>query len=82
MAEPTLVNGQITDAVTQANVQTLAVAPSQAIASLYISLSHSLAIAAANAVANQQNVAALAQAVTTSSVNRLLRPAPPAGLTK
>ncbi len=76
MAEPTLVNGQITDAVTQANVQTLATAPSQAIASLYVSVSHSLAVAAANAVANQQNVAALAQAVTTSSVNRLLSAAP------
>lgn len=76
MAEPTPVNGQITDAVTQTNIQTLATAPSQAIASLYVSVSHSLAVAAANAVANQQNVAALAQAVTTSSINRLLGSAP------
>ena len=33
MADPTLVNGQITDAVTQANVKVLADAPAQAIRS-------------------------------------------------
>lgn len=76
MAYPTAVNNQITDSVSQSNVQTLASAPSQAIASLYTSLGQTLAMASANAVANQQNVNALAQAVITSSVKRLVGASP------
>jgi hypothetical protein len=80
MAYPTAVNDQITDSVSQTNVQTLAVAPGQAIAAVYASISQSLALAAANAVTNQQSVNALAQAVTTAAVNRLLKA--PASLAK
>ena len=40
MAIPTPINGQITDAVTQANVKVLGDAPAQATSMLYQSLSH------------------------------------------
>lgn len=72
MAFPTAVNSQITDAVTQANVQVLGVAPAQALAMLEVALSHSLALAAANAVTQQQNANILMDAVSARSVARLL----------
>jgi hypothetical protein len=68
MAFPTAVNSQITDAVTQANVQVLGVAPAQALAMLEVALSHSLALAAANAVTQQQNANILMDAVSARSV--------------
>jgi predicted nucleic acid-binding protein len=72
MAFPTAVNSQITDAVTQANVQVLGVAPAQALAMLEVALSHSLALAAANAVTQQQNANILMDAVSARSVARIL----------
>ncbi|UYK81918.1 RebB family R body protein [Xanthomonas sacchari] len=50
MADNTLVNSQITDAVTQTNVKVVAEAPAQAIASLYQVSSHSTGLALQNAV--------------------------------
>ena len=72
MALPTPVNGQITDAVTQANVQVLGGAPAQALASLYQVTAQALANAAHNATSAQQQAAILAQAVTTRCVQSLL----------
>lgn len=72
MAFPTAVNSQITDAVTQANVQVLGVAPAQALGMLEVALSQSLALAAANAVTQQQNANILMNAVSARSVARLL----------
>lgn len=72
MAFPTAVNSQITDAVTQANVQVLGVAPAQALGMLDVSLSQSLALAAANAVTQQQNANILMNAVSARAVARLL----------
>ena len=72
MAFPTAVNSQVTDAVTQANVQVLGVAPAQALAMLEVALSHSLALAAANAVTQQQNANILMDAVSARSVARIL----------
>lgn len=72
MAYPTAVNGQITDAVTQANVTVLGDAPAQAVGALMLSLAQSQALAAANAVAAQQQNYILAQTVTTSCVQSLL----------
>ena len=72
MAFPTAVNSQITDAVTQANVQVLGVAPAQALGMLEVALSQSLALAAANAVAQQQNANILMNAVSARAVARLL----------
>lgn len=72
MAFPTAVNSQITDAVTQSNVHVLGVAPSQALAMLEAALCHSLGLAAANAVNQQQNVNILMDAVTARAVAHLL----------
>lgn len=72
MAEPTLVNGQITDAVTQTNVDVLASAPTQALASLYQATAHSLGLAMQNAVSQQQSMSTLSQAVTATAANILL----------
>jgi hypothetical protein len=44
MALPTPVNGQITDAVTQANVKVLGDAPAMAMGAIYQSLAHSTGI--------------------------------------
>ena len=77
MALPTPVNGQITDAVTQANVQVLGGAPAQALASLYQVTAQALANAAHNATSAQQQAAIVAQAVTTRCVQSLLADSKP-----
>jgi hypothetical protein len=85
MAEPTPVNGQITDAVTQANVKVLAEAPAMALGSLYQSLAHSTGLMFENAVNAQQQSNMTAQAATTQGVILLYSlfghapPAPPPG---
>ncbi|ACI99390.1 MULTISPECIES: RebB family R body protein [Rhodospirillales] len=71
MADPTLVNGQITDAVTQANVKVLGDAPAQAIASVYQVMAQTVGLSMQNAVANQQNMSTIDTAVTTQGVNLL-----------
>jgi hypothetical protein len=48
------------------------VAPAQALAMLEVALSHSLALAAANAVTQQQNANILMDAVSARSVARIL----------
>lgn len=72
MAFPTAVNSQITDAVTQTNVQVLSEAPAMAMGNLYQSVGQALGNAAHNAVTNQQNANTLAQAVTTQCVDTLI----------
>ena len=71
MAEPTPVNGQITDAVTQANVKVLGDAPAQAMGVLYQTLAHATGLAMQNAVAAQQQMNVIAQAVTAHAVDML-----------
>jgi len=72
MAFPTAVNSQITDAVTQSNVQVLGESPAMAIGSLYQSMASAMGIAMQNAVSQQQNANAVAQAVTTRCIETLL----------
>ncbi|CAM2138304.1 MULTISPECIES: RebB family R body protein [Paraburkholderia] len=62
MAYTTAVNSQITDAVTQANVNVLAQAPALALGSLFQSLAHSTGILYENTVSAQQQQNTLAQA--------------------
>ena len=69
MANETVVNGQITDAVTQTNVKVLGEAPAQAMATLYQVASQAAGIAISNANSNQHNLnqlnpAIVAQAIT------------------
>lgn len=54
MADPTLVNGQVTDSVTQTNLNVVAESPAQAMGALYQVSSHSMGMAMQNAVATQQ----------------------------
>lgn len=71
MAFPTAVNSQITDAVTQANVQVLGDAPAIAMGNLFQATAQALANAAHNATMAQQQANITAQAVTTMGVNLL-----------
>ena len=68
MAFPTHVNSQITDSVTQADVQVLGVAPAVAMGNLYQATAQALANAAHNATLAQQQLAIIAQAATTAGV--------------
>jgi hypothetical protein len=72
MADPTLVNGQITDAVTQANVKVLADAPAQALAMVYQTLGQTVGLGMQNATAAQQQMNTINQAVTTQCANLIM----------
>ncbi|WDE08820.1 RebB family R body protein [Thalassomonas viridans] len=65
------VSSQITDAVTQSNVQVTADAPAMAIGSLYQTMAHSTGLMFENSVnsQNQQNI--LAQSATTQGVMQI-----------
>jgi len=71
MAFPTLVNGQITDSVTQANVKVLGDAPAIAMGNLFQATAQALANAAHNATTAQQQSNITAQAATTMGVATL-----------
>lgn len=71
MAFPTAVNSQITDSVTQVNVQVLGSSPAVAMGNLFQATSQALANAAHNATAAQQQTNVTAQAVTTMGVSLL-----------
>jgi len=71
MAFPTAVNSQITDSVTQANVQVVGTAPSVAMGNLYQATAQALANAAHNATTAQQQTTITAQAATTQGVSLL-----------
>ncbi|QCI67999.1 RebB family R body protein [Phreatobacter stygius] len=68
MAFPTAVNDQITDSVTQANVQVLGASPAIAMGNLYQATAQALANAAHNATMAQQQMYLTAQAATTTGV--------------
>jgi len=76
VAYPTAVNDQITDSVSQSNVQVLGAAPGHAMATLYSAVGQSLALSAANAATHQQNVNVIMQAITARAVRTLLGGAP------
>jgi hypothetical protein len=72
MAESsTSVNGQITDAITQTNVNVLGAAPAMAMGSLYQTIGNSVAMAAANAVFAQQQANVTYQAATTLGITQM-----------
>lgn len=70
-ASTNTVNGQITDAVTQANVKVLGDSPALALSNLYQAISQSMALAAGNAVTAQQQANVIHQAATTMGVTAL-----------
>lgn len=71
MANPTAVNTQITDSVTQANTKVLGDAPAMAMANLFQATSQALGNAAHNATTSQQQTNITAQAATTAGVAML-----------
>lgn len=71
MAFTTLLNGQVTDAVAQADVITLGDAPAQAMASLYQAGAQALAVTMMNAIAGQQGVTVLSHSVLTACLTTL-----------
>ncbi|MBP0022111.1 MAG: RebB family R body protein [Cyanobacteria bacterium SBLK] len=66
-----MVNSQITDAVTQANVKVLAESPALSLSNLYQTISQSLSLSAQNAVTSQQQTNILHQTTTTQGVSLL-----------
>lgn len=68
---PSTVNPQITDAVTQANVKVLGDAPAVALANLYQVIGQTIALAAGNAVTAQSQANVIHQATTTMGVTAL-----------
>ncbi len=68
MAFPTAVNDQITDSVTQANVQAIGLSPAIAMGNLYQATAQALANAAHNATMAQQQMYVTAQAATAAGV--------------
>ncbi|WP_386341387.1 RebB family R body protein [Xanthomonas citri pv. citri] len=71
MAFPTAVNDQITDSVTQANLQVLGSSPAAAMGNLYQATAQALANAAHNATLAQQQMYVTAQAATNMGVSLL-----------
>lgn len=71
MAFPTSVNNQITDSVTQANTQVVAIAPALALGNLFQATAQALANAAHNATNAQQQSFVTAQAATTMGITTL-----------
>ncbi|WP_417460697.1 RebB family R body protein [Kordiimonas sp.] len=68
MASNTPVNGQITDSVSQANVQVLGAAPATGMGTVYQSLGHSTGLLFESAVAQQQQLGIAAQAAANQGV--------------
>ena len=72
MATPTPVNGQITDAVTQSNVQVLSEASAMAMGTLYQTSASSLSIAMQNSVSNQQQSNTVTDTATAICIEKIL----------
>ena len=68
MADQTLVNGQITDTISQTNVAVLGQAPAMALSNLYQASAQAFAIMMQNAANAQQQMNITAQAVTSQGV--------------
>jgi hypothetical protein len=71
MAYNTDVNSQITDAVTQSNVNVLAQAPAMAMGSLFQTMAHSTGVLFENTISAQQQQNTLAQAGANTGVMQI-----------
>lgn len=70
---PKTVDGQVTDAVTQANVTVVGSAPAMVVGMLYQTTMHALTLAMQNATFAQQQANIASQAATTLAVSAVLR---------
>lgn len=73
MAFNTPVNGQVTDAITQANVSVLGTAPAMATGTLYQTAAHALGLLLQNETAQQQRARTVADAAASALVARFER---------
>ncbi len=67
----TVVNQQVTDAVTQSNVKVVAEAPAMALGNVYQSAAHSTGIMFENSVNSQNQMNATSQAATTQGIMQI-----------
>lgn len=68
MSDETTVNSQVTDAVTQTNVNVVGEAPSQALGSLYQMAAHANGMAMNNSVTNQHNLNQLNSSIVAQAI--------------
>jgi hypothetical protein len=71
MAQPTAVNDQVTDSITQVNTKVLGDAPAIAMGNLFMATGQALSLAALNATNAQQQNNMTAQAATTMGITTL-----------
>lgn len=67
-----IVNSQITDAVTQANVKLLGDAPAQSMGMVYQTMAHSLSLSMQNAVSAQNGMQQLHAAIISTACHRIM----------
>ena len=72
MADPTSVNPQITDSLTQAHLLTVGSAAAMATASALQAMAHAAGLAMMNAVSSAQQWSILNQAATAQAANEIL----------
>ncbi|MEQ8334973.1 RebB family R body protein [Nisaea sp.] len=72
MADPTNVNSQVTDSITQANTMTLGSAPANSALPIYTSLAEATSVLYANMVSNQQQNAVVGTSSLVACVDKLL----------
>ncbi len=72
MAEAPTVNGQVTDAVTQTNVNVVAEAPAQAMGVLYQVAVQASGMSMQNAVSNQQNLNQLNPVIVSEAIKLII----------
>jgi Killing trait len=71
MADPTLLNGQVTDAVTQSNVKILGESPGMALGTVYQVMAQAVGLGMQNATSLQQSLTTLSTAATNQGINLL-----------
>ena len=71
MANDTPVNSQITDAVTQTNLDVIGGAPAQSMGTVYQMMAQAVGVSMQNAVANQQNMNTIDNAIVSQGIAML-----------
>tara|TARA_R100000005_G_scaffold96620_1_gene85251 strand:+ start:8525 stop:8896 length:372 start_codon:yes stop_codon:yes gene_type:complete len=71
MANDTPVNSQITDAVTQTNLAVIDGAPAQSMGTVYQMMAQAVGVSMQNAVANQQNMNTIDNAIVSQGIAML-----------
>lgn len=76
MADFSVLSGQIADAVAQSNEPAAAQSSSQSLAVVQQAMAQAVSLSMQNAVAAQQQMNVLSQAITTQAINRLMNANP------